>query len=317
MTVDGSGDVKVNNTRILENETAGVPGKTFKFLYTAVGTAGENPDSLNRGELQLRIPLGWPTPTSSNIAVNVDPSGVDPTTGRDIPPLPVSVGAFSISGSGPWLITVPITEMGGGQQIGIEYKNITVPLRTGTYNFPVSVRGFGGVLTLVQLQATEANQLRRLTVSKLTVKVAGRGSGTMTVSGGPVAAESTGNQLTFIYTAAGTLSGGALELVPPAGWTEPQGTRGSVGHTTVTFSAGASGSFHFAEEKGKKAPDFTGKGVGIKFNTMQVGHTVTIVYGAGGGSSGVEAPDVTGLSYFDVYVGPDYSSADNIGIGDL
>ena len=152
VTVDGSGDVKVNNTRILENETAGVPGKTFKFLYTAVGTAAENPDSLNRGELQLRIPLGWPTPTSSNIAVNVDPSGVDPTTGRDIPPLPVSVGAFSISGSGPWLITVPITEMGGGQQIGIEYKNITVPLRTGTYNFPVSVRGFGGVLTLVQLQ---------------------------------------------------------------------------------------------------------------------------------------------------------------------
>ena len=137
----------------------------------------------------------------------------------------------------------------------------------------------------------------------------------MTVSGGPVAAESEGNQLTFVYTAEGTLDGGALELVPPAGWTEPQGTRGSVGHTTVTFSAGASGSFHFAEEKGKKAPDFTGKGVGIKFNTMQVGHTVTIVYGAGGGSSGVKAPDVTGLSYFEVYVGPDYSSADNIGIG--
>ncbi len=315
VTVDGSGDVLVENKRNLV-ETAGVPGKTFKFVYTAVGTAAENPDSLNRGELQLRIPLGWPTPTSSNIAVNVDPSGVNPTTGRDIPPLPVSVGAFSISGSGPWLITVPITEMGGEQQIGIEYKNIAVPFATGTYNFPVSVRGFGGILTLVQLQATDVFADKTDSV-KIEVKVAGRGSGTMTVSGGPVAAGSTGNQLTFVYTAEGTLDGGALELRSRGDtWTDlPQGTRGSVGYTTVTFSSGASGSFHFAEEKGKKAPDFSGKGVGIKFNTMRVGQTVTIVYGAGGGSSGATAPDTTGLSYFDVYVGPDYSSADNIGIG--
>ena len=315
VTVDGSGDVKVNNTRSL-TETAGAPGKTFKFLYTAVGTAAENPDSLNRGELQLRIPLPWPAPTSSNISVNADPSGVDPTTGRQIPPLPVSVGAFSISGSGPWLITVPITEMGGRQEIGIEYKNIKVPLATRTYNFPVSVRGFGGRVTLVQLQAKPDEELEKTDSVKIEVKVAGRGSGTMTVGGGPVAAGSTGNQLTFIYTAEGTLDGGALELRSRGDtWTEPQGTRGSVGHTTVTFSSGASGSFHFGEEKGKKAPDFSGKGVGIKFNTMQVGHTVTIVYGAGGGSSGATAPDTTGLSYFDVYVGPDYSSADNIGIG--
>lgn len=308
VTADGSGTVVVNNRAELtgdNSEIAGVTGRTFKFVYTAIGaadtdpnTAGnqpENPNSLDGGELQLEIPRGWPTPTSANIAVNGNPSG-------DAAPDTAGIGTFRISGSGPWFITVPIIAMGGPEQIQIEYKGVTVPFATGTYHFPVSVKEFGGRLT----------QVHSIPVQ---VTVAGPGSGTMTVSGGPVAASSTGNTLTFVYTAKGTLDGGALELVPPAGWTEPQGGQGSAGYTTVRFSTGASGTVNFGEDKGKKRPDFSGKGVGILFTKMRVSDTVTIVYGAGGAGNGVTAPSATGLSYFDVYVGPDYSSNDTIGIG--
>ena len=44
VTADGSGSVLINNQASLDvheiPETAGVPGKTFKFLYTAIGTQG-------------------------------------------------------------------------------------------------------------------------------------------------------------------------------------------------------------------------------------------------------------------------------------
>ena len=298
VTADGSGTVEVNNRGALtgnDSEIAGVTGRTFKFLYTAIGTQAQNPNSLDGGELQLEIPRGWPTPTSANIAVNGNPSG-------DGAPDTASLGNFRITGSGPWFITVPIIAMGGTEEIQIEYKGVTVPFATGTYHFPVSVKEFGGSLT----------QVASIPIQ---VTVAGRGSGTMTVSGGPVAASSSGNTLTFVYTAAGTLDGGALELVPPAGWTAPQGGQGSPGYTTITFSTGASGTVNFGEDKGVKRPDFSGNGVGILFTRMRVNDTVTIVYGAGGAGNGVTAPSVTGLSYFDVYVGPSYSHADNAGIG--
>ena len=135
--------VLVNNQPSLE-KTAGVPGETFKFLYTAIGTQAENPNSLDGGELQLEIPRGWPTPTSANIVVNGDPDGGDEGTTP-----PATVGTFRITGSGPWFITVPITAMGGTEEIQIEYKGVTVPFGTGTYHFPVGVKEFGGRLTQV------------------------------------------------------------------------------------------------------------------------------------------------------------------------
>ena len=235
-------------------------------------------------------------------------------------PDPATLGTPRVSGSGPWTIIVPITAMGGSEQIEIQYKDVTVPFGIATYSFPVQVKQFGGILTQVQATATDGTKVDSV---KVVVAVAERGSGTMVVNGGPVEASSQGNTLIFVYTAAGTLDGGALELVPrdvgDTGWTNPQGAQGSIGYTTVAFSSGASGSFTFGpnhvDQGGKRAPDFSGDGVGILFSRMRVNDTVTIVYGAGGAGNGATAPAQTGLSYFDVYVGPDYSSADDIGIG--
>ena len=338
VTADGSGDITISEgTTVNVHEipaSAGVSGKTFKFTYTAIGEetdtdlvnqgglTQDNPSSLNGGELQLVIPQGWPTPViGGNIVVSGDPSGVPAVGALDAvlvaDPDPAALGAPTVSGSGPWTISVPIIAMGGSEQIEIQYKDVTVPFGITTYSFPVQVKQFGGILT--QVQATDPDGLKVDSV-KVVVAVAERGSGTMTVTGGPVEASSQGNTLIFVYTAAGTLDGGALELVPrDAEWTDPQGAQGSIGYTTVAFSPGVSATYTFGpnhvDHGGARAPDFSGDGVGILFSRMRVNDTVTIVYGVGGAGNGATAPKQTGLSYFDVYVGPDYSSADDIGIG--
>ena len=333
VTVDGSGTVEMTEGTqqnvVKLDESAGVTGRNFEFLYTAVSSTitvteqnvdtvtEQNVDTLDGGELTLQIPAGWPAPTHGNITVETpDPDGDDGLTPTMTPLAAGSVGIFSISGSGPWTISVPITGLDGQQQIKIKYNNITVPFTIGTFQFPASVRGPTGALTPISV-ATDSRTL------EINVAVAGRGSGTMTVSGGPVSAGSTRNTLEFIYSPAGSLDGGGLELVPPLAvngdplWTEPQGAPGSAGYTTVwikpagtasfvLFTAGH-GSVNFGEDKGEKRPDFTGKGIGILFNRLKVGDRIRIVYGDGGGNNGATAPMTTGLSFFDVFVAPSFS----------
>jgi hypothetical protein len=85
----------------------------------------------------------------------------------------------------------------------------------------------------------------------------------------------------------------------------------------VEFLGGATGTLAgFSEDKGDNRPDFTGLGVNILFTRMRVGEGVKIVYGAGGGNSGATAPSTTGLSFFDVFVAPSFSTAEPIGNAD-
>src|SRR5215831_2126474 len=73
---------------------------------------------------------------------------------------------------------------------------------------------------------------------------AGDGTGTMTVSPTYVINNSTGNFLTFTYTAAaGGLSAGDIDLTVPAGWTAPDangfnpgGTNALCGDSPVTIT---------------------------------------------------------------------------------
>ncbi len=61
------------------------------------------------------------------------------------------------------------------------------------------------------------------------------GPGTNTVSPSPstTLVNSTGNTLTFTYTAAGAMSGGSIAVTVPSTWSIPQGTSGVAGYTTV------------------------------------------------------------------------------------
>lgn len=59
------------------------------------------------------------------------------------------------------------------------------------------------------------------------------GSGTNSVSPTTAAAGSTGNTLTFTYTAAETMDSGGITIAAPSGWTAPQSVNGTAGYTTV------------------------------------------------------------------------------------
>ena len=58
------------------------------------------------------------------------------------------------------------------------------------------------------------------------------GTGTMTVSPTLVRVGSTGNTLTFTYTAVGALTSGEVDVVVPTGWSTPSTTSSAAGYTT-------------------------------------------------------------------------------------
>ena len=254
----------------------------------------------------MEIPARWPRPVVlSNIEVVSDLGGTnaDPTLGV--------IGGVRVTGprSGPWHIIIPITDMDGGQMIRILYKDVLVPYRTQFepgYDFPLRVKGSGSGARLRQVDV-EADDTGRPNSGNIEIDVtdARPGSGIMEVTSGGVAAGSEDNTLTFVYTAAGTLSGGALELVPPDGWTTPQGTRGSPGYTTATPSSAVE-EINFAENRGAGRPGFSEGSINILFRTMRAGNTIEITY------SEVTVPVDAVSTEFDVYVGPDFSE---VGIG--
>ena len=96
-----------------------------------------------------------------------------------------------------------------------------------------------------------------------------------------VHAADSGIEITFTVVASGTMDGGAIRIVPPLGWTTPQGSPGVAGFTQEESPAGRLG-----------LPAFDG--VGVVFNTVDfdVSHTngVMIKYGSGGDDSGATSP---------------------------
>ncbi len=64
--------------------------------------------------------------------------------------------------------------------------------------------------------------------------IASDGSGTNTVSLSNVLAGSTGNTLSFTYTASESLNSGGISLTIPSGWSTPQGVSGTAGYTTIS-----------------------------------------------------------------------------------
>ena len=111
------------------------------------------------------------------------------------------------------------------------------------------------------------------------------GSGTMTVSPTTLSAGSTGNALTFTYTAAtGGMSSGVVEVAVPTEWpSAPSLTSTAAGYVTSTC-----GTLSLVGR--------TTKTTGV---TLAAGQTCTIIYGSkAGGGPGAVAPTATGASTF-------------------
>lgn len=87
-------------------------------------------------------------------------------------------------------------------------------------------------VTLIALGATT------LLLMLFQIARAADGSGTMAVSPGSVQIGSTGNTLTFTFTASETMDSGEMTLATPTGWSALQGTSGTAGYTTVSSASG-------------------------------------------------------------------------------
>jgi type II secretory pathway pseudopilin PulG len=125
---------------------------------------------------------------------------------------------------------------------------------------------------------------------------AANGSGTIAVTPTSIVHASTGNTLTFTYTAGiGGMNGGEVTIAlpsqtPPTAqtkWTNPQTTDPSAGGYTVA-------------KVGTTAETVTVSGNTIEVTgvTLPSGGVLTIVYGDGGGPSGVTAPGKKGTYAF-------------------
>ncbi len=111
------------------------------------------------------------------------------------------------------------------------------------------------------------------------------GTGTMVLSPAEVDAGSVGNTLTFTYTAAAAgLSGGALTIAVPSGWSAPTTTPGTAGDTTASSGT----------------VSVSGQTIQVTGLTLAGGSTLTVVYGSGGGGAGVAVPGTMGVSTFRV-----------------
>ena len=107
------------------------------------------------------------------------------------------------------------------------------------------------------------------------------GSGTCTLSPTQVI-ENTDTTLTFTFTAAETMDGGAITIEIPGGWSAPQGTSGTAGYTIAT-STGTIGTL-----------TFSGQTITVPITSLANTQTITVIYGSGGGNSSARVQDVVG-----------------------
>ena len=235
-------------------------GSAITWTFTA-GAGG-----MSGGSLGITVPSGWSAPRTT--------AGAGFTA--------VSAGTLGISGQ---QIQVTGLTLAAGATMTVTYgsgggANLPVAGTTsGTNTFSVvkhSTAGIGSAVTTTSQPAT--------------VNVyAADGSGTIGVAPTSAVAGTTGNTLTFTYTAAtGGIGAGTVELTVPAGWTAPQtGSSTSAGYTTAS---GGSGTNTIAWNGGTRKLTISGV-------TLAAAASLTITYGANAGSGGGgTAPTSTGAA---------------------
>ncbi|MHB8643094.1 MAG: OmpL47-type beta-barrel domain-containing protein [Gaiellaceae bacterium] len=200
---DGSGTIGADTASVL----AGSSGNTINFTYTAA-TGG-----MSSGAVELTIPTGWTAPTTS--------AGAGQVTSN--------AGSVSISGQ---VVTVSGVTLAAGATMTITYANATATSVTGSQTWSTRQRSTsGGSFTALSSSPS------------ISVTNAPHGSGTMSASTATSERASTGNSITFTYTAAtGGMSGGAVTLVVPSGWTAPTTSAGAGNVSATAGTVSVSGS---------------------------------------------------------------------------
>merc|ERR1711964_637169 len=189
---------------------------------------------------------------------------------------------WTVSGS---TVGIKINDMDGGDTLSVIYTPSTLPVVTATarksFTFRVSDSDGGTALDIASGSVLHIN-----------IVPAAAGSGKVTWSGlQAVPASSSGHEISITYTAQGTMDGGKLELIPPTGWTAPQGVPGVAGYTLIEVPAGKSYNDIITSTNFDASTDdgFSGHGLGIVVKQLRLDESFTIVYGKSGGTSGAQA----------------------------
>ncbi|HIB90727.1 TPA: hypothetical protein EYO57_26650, partial [Candidatus Poribacteria bacterium] len=285
--VDDKFDVTVPAETTVE-QVAGRTAQTINMWYTAVGNSTDNAGVLSGGTLVLDIPAAFAAPNATSLAV-FKADGTALTVG--------TIGIVTYVGN---RVTVPLTIMNGGDQLLLKYSNVTIPA-AAAYNFAI---GTASSSPAFGVPFKVGNGLA------LTVEGAGVGTGTVVAEGGPYSAASTGNTITFKYIAAGTMTGGRIEIIAPTGWTAPQGEPGRPGYTIAIGPDGAQYATSDVLFDVSAADGFSGSGVGIKVGTLELNQVLKVIYGYTGTASGATAATTTGFSRFEVNSTPNASLDD-------
>ena len=189
---DGAGTLTSN----VANVANGASGQTVTFTYTASssGTFG--------GALNIVVPAGWTVPRTTAGAGCVSAStGSVAVAGSTIQWTGVSLAAAATA-------TITYGAVSGGSCVA--GNTATAGTTGGSNTFTTTEKSTaGGTLTAIA------------TSPSINVYAAD-GTGTLTTPTANVANAASGQTITFTYTAAtGGISGGAVNIVVPAGWTAP------------------------------------------------------------------------------------------------
>jgi parallel beta-helix repeat protein len=223
----------------------GSSGNTLVFTYVAAAP-------MDHGAISLTVPAGWSAPslTSSDPGYVKASRGVVGVSGRKIV---VSSLTLQVGGS--------LTVRYGAR---VEGPGANAPSVAGAQTWAAA------------WQEDESGQMMPLAISPRVTVLSPDGSGVMTVTPQFVRPSSTGNTLTFAYTAAtGGISSGAVTLKVPAGWSVPSTSALSPGY--VVTSVG-----HIS---------VSGSLITVSALTLAKGNTLKITYGSkAGGGPGASAP---------------------------
>ena len=236
---DGSGTL----TTPTANVANAASGQTITFTYTAA--AG----GISGGAVYIVVPAGWTAPTIANAVGCVSSaSGAVAVAGSTI-----QWTGLTLAGGGTATITYGATS-GGSCAAG------DTATATGTA---------GAATWTTTEKSTAGGALTAIGASPSINVYAADGSGTLTTPTTTATAGAGGQTITFTYTAAaGGISGGAVNIVVPAGWTAP----------TTANAAGCVSSASGAVAISVRTIQWTGL-------TLAGGATATITYGATSGGS--------------------------------
>ena len=247
---DGSGTLAAGTT----NVSASQAGNTIAFTVTAA--AG----GTNGGTVTIVVPAGWSAPSTVVNAngYTTSTAGTVTTAGQTI-----TLSALTLGGGGTATVTYG-SKAGGG-------AGATATATTGAQTWQGQER------------STAAGVLTNLAASPSITVNAANGSGTMTVLPANAGNVSTGNTLTFTYTAAaGGLASGAVTVTAPAGWSAPSTTATDAGYTTASTGTVTA----------------AGQTITVSGVTLSGAATMTIVYGDTGGGPGATAGATAGANSF-------------------